>query len=159
MSHHRGHTINFMQEAMSELALAQTRFATYLKTADTPETTRHQLHRRWSAYYMAHTAQAIIETMIELRKDKEQLEVARRILNQPQNDEPRSSVREVQRAAGHMSQLQYIARDEPTKHHDALMLASATEHVTLAWVGLDRAIWHINDAIREEVYEDPNFGP
>jgi hypothetical protein len=160
MSHHRGHAVGFLVEASGLLKGAQERWADYMRSADVPDTEEFHLHRRWTAYYFSQTGQAIVEALVGLRaQEAARLDDVRRILNQPQPDEPRAATREIVRAVTHMAALLALTSKEPGKMHDERKLGDTQAHASRCWESLDRAIWHVNDAIREELFNDPAAQP
>lgn len=73
------------------------------------------------------------------------LDVARRILTQP-------NISGQQSIAKRMVGLLQRAKNLRCGDNSPILA-----RIALAWQSLDEAIWHVNDAIREEVYSDPEF--
>ncbi len=79
------------------------------------------------------------------------LDAVRRIINQPRPFGPPSALSRASTVIVHMTLLM---GSRPDKNKD---LAKAIQDARFGWGNLDLAAWHITDAIREEVYNDPDF--
>lgn len=79
------------------------------------------------------------------------LDDARRILFQP-NNEGKISIAKRLSGLVHRGRMLIDACPE-----ENWRLASINARMSWAWQHLDFAIWHIHDAIREEIYSDPEF--
>lgn len=151
-AHHRSHALGFLLESMEFHAESQHRFAIYLsrqQCTGTPAQCAKVIE--FTAIIglnldLIDAKQAELHTALEAGD----LETLRALVNQPQQAG--------QSILQHMFRINYPA---------AVLLFSGATPITplqrllisntVAWRNMDRVIWHINDAIREEIYVDPAF--
>ncbi len=78
------------------------------------------------------------------------LDAARRLLHQP--DHVGGSASKLIVGLTHRARMLMLAC--PASNNQ---LQGVVQRLSLLWEGLDRVIWHVTDAIREEIYQDPSF--
>jgi hypothetical protein len=79
------------------------------------------------------------------------LDDARRVLTQPNND---GALSVAVRMTGIVQRARMLI-DTCPEHNDSI--ARVLARMSWAWSLLDKAIWHVHDAVREEIYFDPEF--
>ena len=159
MSHHRQHVIEWLDKASNQLTSGQHAFAEFLLKVERPSgmpDSDWELRLQWmrevsSSFVKAQ--RAIVTVMAKIGDDTQPVEILdeiRRLVNQPNKEGARSTAYHFFWATRPLAYLGGLEPAEPLN----LALIRGIE----AWDYVDRTIWHINDAIREEIYEDPAFG-
>lgn len=148
-SHHRGHAIGFADSVIFNLNLMEKRLDNYVAICTlTPaqETSVEVLYR-----YSGFVKDSLTLTIGILNNQSGDLDDARRRVNRP-NQSPPNSVSNLMLGLAHRARMLVTACPEGNGY-----LAGVIQRISLAWEAVDLTIWHINDAIREEIYQDPNF--
>ena len=80
----------------------------------------------------------------------------RRLINQPRfpTDGEESALRRIRTAMDTLFAVCFVSRVTP---QNITLYRDTGIHIAGTWRWLDRAAWHITDAINEEVYGDPKF--
>ncbi len=157
MSHHRQHAIDFLDTASDKIAQAQISlgvFSSQLDVTNLPvDEPTARTYIRQATLALANTGKLLVDAVSKLHDtDPAVLDTVRAFLNNPReqsNYDDRSALYWCHYAILFFMGL--IAADPE------LPINQATRAVNDAWRDIDFALWHINDAIREEVYSDSNF--
>ncbi len=152
--HHRGHALGFIDTIDVNIAIMESKTSQYVAAAaaagcvftDSEQQSIDVLFRYGKA---VHDHQQIVRDI--LNDPLGNLDDARRKMNQPNGDNPVSVAVLIN---GLMHRHRSLAQVCPAGD---FYLNQVEQRLTIAWTNVDRAIWHITDAIREEVYADPEF--
>jgi hypothetical protein len=144
--HHRDHAINILNGSNSTLRLVETQvkqfYASGTYSAEDDKNLRIILRLIVRALDQSSAARTI------LLDEKGDLDTARRLLSQPKY----SGVSFSSTLRGlRVANLVGIRPDAPYE------LNQIMRNLTNIQFSLERAMWHTQDAIREEVYQDPKF--
>ena len=148
--HHRKHAAEFLSKAGDAAARAGRSLNVFARKID--------LSNQINANYLS-SAQTSILMFLKLAIDTAAqihivepagLDTIRRLVNRPNLDDPPSLLSWLQDATYLTGQL--------TKTQSGNELADAIRDISHAWEFVDLASWHVIDAIREEIYNDPIFG-
>lgn len=149
-SHHRGHAIGFADQVVLHLNQMDKQLAAFVNAGcqfDDANNVDIDVLFRYSGFIKdaIQSAKAVLENPVG------DLDVARRILNRPNSDLPYAVVT---RLRGMNIRARNLVGSCPNAD---IRLRAVFQRITLAWEAADGTIWHINDAIREEIYQDPVF--
>ena len=152
--HHRGHAIGFLVDASDEIAAAQVQLALFSAQLEVADSSRDEATLRsfiqQAEVKLALASEQLVDSLDNLSEpDTDRLKITRRILNAPNDTTPTSMSGNLQAAMQYMAGT---AGAEPAANRGYAMRA-----LSLAWKLTDRAAWHVDDAIREEIYLDPEF--
>ncbi len=145
--HHRGHAIIHLDNSCAQLKatrLALTRFEDSLENPRTGFFSRVRLNLE--------LAIEDCEEVAFLLQDGEDLDVIRRRLTQPTGANPKSTVRALFFA---LYEVAFTVVGSDGADYD--QFHRAIRRLSHGWSHADLAIWHVTDAIREEIYDDPDF--
>lgn len=157
--HHRQHATQFLNQASNALADAQTQLAIYAEEFDssTASVISPTIIRGWiraAEIGLANAGELIVDS-IDILNDPEggiaALDITRRLINAPNEQRPYTLLFWYQYSETYLAG---VARDNSRD-----VLGYALRNITEAWKFTDLALWHVNDAIREEIYNDPAFHP
>ena len=132
--HHRAHAINHLNDANRMLRST-------LVHADTLGSSKLRIYTQ---KYINQVDAAIAA----LHDPDSDLDNIRRFVNHPNTGES---------VANGMSSIRAIAITLVVDGNNLLAVRLLLSRQNKAWFSVDRAIWHIQDAIREEIYLDPEF--
>ena len=159
MSHHRQMAVEFLDTVGDELAQAEKDLSAFLKNYD-PSLPQHvgalaeanvKFNVDSALFHMANAWSLIVDILARLPSvAATELDSIRRLIHSPRDEAPESLLLEL---AIVQSYAVRVAGAEPSPNTRVFM-----DKIQAAWRGVDFAEWHIIDAIREEVYSDPNFG-
>ena len=146
-AHHRGHAVVHLDNSCAQLRAARlplNRFEDSLANPLTGFFSRTHLNLE--------LAIEDCEEVVLLLQDGEDLDVIRRRLNQPTGTNPKSTVRALFFA---IYEVAFTVVGSDGADYD--MFHRAIRRLSHGWSHADLALWHVIDAIREEVYLDPDF--
>ena len=158
--HHRSHAIDFLLAAADELAIVQQEISRYTNSYEPGDALFYTDARVHSQLQNIDNALDSIGTQISVAlahladpRDAS-LDLARRSLTQPTTSGEKSAVMQ----AWIVIYTNNVIRNntEPGTSKGSNMLG-VVGHGSVMWRHLDEAVWHVNDAIREEIYDDPVF--
>lgn len=157
--HHRGHAIGFLGNAGRHANLTQVNFE---RLVDTLSPAEKMDHGGVINYFNASIGrvQYRVDEAVALLDDPllppSELFYVRRLINQPQSSAATSAEGSAtwfaQNVIGSFGQMADLA----TGDNFGLFLG-VSNIAQAVWGLLDRGVWHINDAIKEEYYKDPDF--
>ena len=159
MSHHRQHAIDFLDVVSDKIAETQIALGVFSSQLDVTnlsinEQTAREFIRQ-ATIALANSGKLIVDAVSKLHDpDPAVLEEVRALLNNPREQssyDDRSLLYWCHYAILFFAGL--IGGDPEKPINDAL------RSINDAWRDTDFALWHINDAIREEVYNDQDFAP
>lgn len=148
--HHRGHALDRLSLAASELETARDAFERYAEaTVFTPIEQKNAdsvLRYIKVALFTINDAELVLSCMCG------DLDEARRLTNQPSGEGALSALRRV-------FFIPFLANETISPLHPQALddYRDFTQSTVRAWNFLDEAAWHVNDAIREEIYKDEAF--
>jgi hypothetical protein len=152
--HHRGHAVGFLTNSIVQFELAQDHMTAYANSGEVFTSSE----QRSIDVFFTYTSRALtsIDNAIALLEDVDNgdLDEVRRILNEPGMGPENPIVSVSVRFSGGLARVRMLLTTHPEADNE---LRKTIQRLTLAWAQVDRAIWHTNDAIREEVYNDPLF--
>lgn len=146
--HHRSHAISFVDAAHLHNEILQSKVSIYEQSGCTftaAQQTSIDVLFRYSGFITINLAsvQAILEDPAG------DLDEARRKITRPNGDPPNSADT---LAKGLLSRSRMLITACPEAN---VYLAQIVQRIEFVWENIDRINWHIQDAIREEVYSDP----
>ncbi len=145
--HHRDHAIVHLDNACEQLGFVEislNRWEVSVDGANPGFFTRMR--------YALRNALRDCEEVADMLEDGEDLDIIRRRLSQPTESSPTSTVGTLFFA---LYGIAWTVVDTEDADYDSFhRLLRRLEH---GWRNVDLAIWHVNDAIREEIYDDPDF--
>lgn len=147
--HHRGHAVGFLDQVDLHNGQFQkwvTLYANSCRFSAEDQTSIDVLFR-----YSGFLTDGVAAERAILQDPNGDLDDVRRRINQPNHERPNSSVTIV---SGLLHRARMLIPSCPAGN---AYLRNAIFRITLMWINIDRAAWHVNDAIREEVYKDPEF--
>lgn len=158
--HHRGHALHFIELTRSELAIVSQelgRFEKHYQTGDALYYSDERIAGLVNNIKIAvnkineslDETEAILET-----GTASDLDIARRLIVQPNFDNPKSAAFQAWVANYTLGALDNNIRPGVPVKSSTLGM---TMYLSKAWRDLDLVSWHIIDAIREEQYLDPIF--
>lgn len=152
-NHHRGHAIGFTYNVDLHNAELIKRFDKYVSAVDdagcalsNTDLQSIEVIYRYSGF--------IADNMVLVRRLLENdgsLDDARRIVTRPNGDPPNSSDTLMEGLVNRSRMLM------PSCPEANVWLAQSQQRLALMWTNIDRVNWHIQDAVREEVYLDQSF--
>lgn len=156
--HHRGHAIIRLEDAVEHLQIS-------LDAADTIQTSLCAFDTWPDARQTKWTG--TVKNYIQISIDKSEnarallqvpvvdLDFVRRELTHPNNDTPQSVIRRLKVV---LINLGTIQQGMFTEDPDCVTyFRTVRMKVIKAWELIDQAVWHVHDAVREEIYGDPEF--
>jgi len=156
MSHHRQHAIEFLEESQKRLESARGSLVYYLDGIVLSEEQQTQFESvlRYIDRGLVQVNKALTEAPCG------DLDEIRRFLSQPRMDTgdgvANSALIVTAVALNTYRKLHGVGDIHPDGNR-AVNFDNGMRAIKVAWTNLDLAVWHIVDAIREEIYQDPNF--
>lgn len=162
--HHRGHALYFLQRFDAAMDLALGKYERVKRENPHPlnpldETQLEEIHQQ-----ILHMQDLAVEIDAALRDCDVDLKEVRRMVNQPSNlylGNPHAQTFRMKLAmyqGGLMVTNQLL--------DDTGSLGDLQRSLAVAWQNTDLVLWHVNDAIKEEIYQDdihfghePGFDP
>lgn len=147
-SHHRGHAVDHLDHGCKQLRFARANLNNWEASLLNPDPnffsrTRNNLEL---------TITECEEVADLLLDPSENLDVLRRRLNQPTTNPPISASRTIFFA---LYEVAFTVVGTQGANYD--QFHRLNRRMQQGWADIDLAIWHVIDAIREEVYDDPDF--
>ncbi len=146
--HHRGHAVDHLDHGCKQLRFARTNLNSWEASLLNPD-----------ANFFARTRNNLeltikeCEEVAELLMDtNEDLDVIRRRLNQPTVNPSFSASRTI-----FFALYEIAFTIVGTQGADYDQFHRLNRRMQQGWADIDLAIWHVVDAIREEIYNDPDF--
>ena len=149
--HHRGHAIGHLNEAVIKLNESAWWLSRLYICDEWTSLELLRIDTAISGAVLAIDQSVLAKTaLIEGRLDN-----ARRHINQPDmHGTPKSALKLSRQMVEYGS---VVVRVNKCPENLAFARGIAFDRMAKAWHLLDLAAWHINDAIREEIYNDPEF--
>jgi len=152
MSHHRLHAADFIVKASQSAAGGLFQLGEYLKTGDTEGDIGVLIAAAVASIGKCQVF--LVEAAVRIHAGD--LDEVRSFLNQPKRKE--GVISDATSALSRISiATSLLARASRAKAEPSYELGHTIQYLSSGWDHIDRAIWHVNDAIREEVYNDPDF--
>lgn len=154
--HHRQHAIEFLDKANTNLKDAQIFFSVFSSEVQLSALSVEEQAKKRGEISTAQVemieASAAIAHVLAIMKDPNTsvLDEVRGIINSPREDLTNKSV--LFRLGRTFFYVSLFIESQPVAK-----IPHVVRNLADAWENVDFALWHINDAIREEVYQDPNF--
>jgi hypothetical protein len=146
--HHRGHALGFITTVEFRLLVARSNLDALEAANPGMDPVDVALINSYRQYGNGLELQVLAaKALLEGGGD---LDVARRLITQPNGTGPISAVTQAYAMTGH---LRNLGKNYGSNNY---LVQAASSH-NILWNSLDRVVWHITDAIREEVYNDPLF--
>lgn len=141
MSHHRVHAEGFLLMVSSRVQSAHSQASRFGEDAILNDVDKATLKQLWT--FLSKVHDGLVTTMALIKEPGiDALNDARRMINRPNADPPSSILYNISACSVYAINL---IGNEPTD-----TLVSALRPILQAWVDLDNALWHVNDAITEE---------
>lgn len=141
MSHHRKHAEEFLIKASARVKSAHGQAARFGEDAVLDEAGKVWLKQLWT--FLGTVADDLVKTMAFVKDPGlDALKDARRTINRPNSAAPASILYNLSACSVYALNL---VGNEPTD-----TLVSSLRPILQAWVDVDNALWHVNDAITEE---------
>lgn len=147
--HHRGHALAFLDEVDVHNGQLQKHLDSYesvCKLSGEDKLSLDVLFRYSGALF--DSVSRARDILVDRSGD---LDLARRELSRPNSEAP-NAANVLVSGLMHRARLLVGVCRKGDKYLPAII-----QRITLAWVEIDHATWHVNDAIREEIYGDPEF--
>lgn len=161
MAHHRQHTIGFLLSLAQEATNLTSGFTSFFseevtRPEDMDDATWNSVvnaykHVQHETVRMINTVAIIIEMLQSPENDLKILDDVRAMLHSPQPQTANTLAADIFTINFYYEVFQ-TTLSLPASGGDR------RGKIRRMWESIDAAIWHINDAIREEVYNDPAFG-
>ncbi len=145
--HHRGHAIVHLENALVQLVSARLSLDRWEDSLANPDAGTFSRTR-----YNFEAAITDCEEVIVLLQNGEDLDIIRRRLTKPTVASPEATVNSLFFA---LYEIAFTPVGSDGADYDKLH--RVLRRLTHGWRNADMAIWHVTDAIREEVYDDPDF--
>ncbi len=140
MPHHRVHAEEFLIQASARVKSAHGQAARFGEDAVLDEAGKVWLKQLWT--FLGTVADDLVKTMALLKEPGlDALLETRRKINRPNSNSPASILYNLSACSVYATNL---IGNEPTD-----TLVSAIRPILQAWVDVDNALWHVNDAINE----------
>jgi hypothetical protein len=173
--HHRGHALAYLEQIQYRIDIIKD-YSTAFAKSTTKTTHEWQLtvdaDGNASGVFIGNMngieqrVQQAIETIngnfspmcYQLGFTPEQdLQCARRLINQPNNHIGIRSALQFSTSAMYGISIFTLWSEDCEPQYCGHTLSILTSALNTIWSDTQQALWHINDAIREEVYNDPDF--
>ncbi len=149
--HHRGHAIVHLSNSCNQLEQSVISLDRWEDSLPSPNLNTFKIARG----NLARATEAVCIIVPDMLANGEDLDVVRRELTQPnQIERPVSAVIDLFFV---LYGIDFTVVDTEGQGADYRNFYRFIARLNDAWKHLDLAIWHVNDAIREEIYEDPDF--
>lgn len=158
--HHRGHVVASLEKVSAGIVAVSTKVAAFNAQTSISHLSQAQQDQVTGSIAIVisrcDTIQSDIVDMLVLLNDAslpvDALNDVRDIINSP-NTSSASTLREFNTIMLNL-QVLIVNYDEL---EPVTLLGGAMYYLNHAWKDTDFAAWHVNDAIREEIYNDPDF--
>ena len=150
MAHHRDHALAHIATASNHLENAQNLLATYVASAGSSGDP-HGFHQTFQRN-LAGAWDDLVDVAILLGDPAKSLDLARRKLTRPAIAGSPATINHMKYMVNFLSQITESATDG-----DRMALMDCMRNVSQSWEFVNMATWHINDGIREEIYNDSAF--
>ena len=146
-SHHRGHAVVHLENALAQLVSTRLSLERWEDSLANPDPGFFARTR-----YNFEAAITDCEEVIVLLQDGVDLDIIRRRLTKPTISSPEATVNSL-----FFSLYEIAFTPVGSDGSDYDQIHRVLRRLTHGWRNVDMAIWHVIDAIREEVYDDPDF--
>ncbi len=146
-SHHRGHAVVHLENAIGQLVIARITLDRWENSLANPDPGFFSRTR-----FNFEAAITDCEEVIVLLQDGADLDIIRRRLTKPTISSPEATVNSLFFA---LYELAFTVVGTDGADYD--MLHRTIRRFDNGWRDVDMAIWHVQDATREEIYGDPAF--
>ena len=150
MTHHRDHALGHINSASNHLEFTQVKYARFLSSTtitNPPDVSHQEFLQRVVAVF-----DDLVEVSIMLGDPSSNLDKARRKLTRANIAGSQATINHLKYATNWLATVA-----EVEVGGNRAELGGAMRDLSQCWEFVDMAIWHVNDGIREEVYNDPAF--
>lgn len=153
--HHRGHAAQALSKAAIQLESGHQHYITWTESVTIPAS--RGIHHRQIIGFFIQTAADLTEATALLQDETPgKLDEARRLLSEPNRSvRPMGTTRKLRQLLYYLGFVIPLVELGDSSNNESLKRVLV--NVATLWLELDYALWHIQDATREEVYNDPAF--
>lgn len=145
--HHRGHAVVHLENAIVQLVSARLNLGRWENSLANPDPSFFS-----STRFNLEAAIMDCEEAIALLQDGADLDIIRRRLTKPTISSPEATVNSLFFT---LYEVAFTVVGTDGANYD--QFHRVIRRLTHGWRNVDMAIWHVQDATREEVYNDPAF--